>query len=169
MAEFKTVDELVDAANKVKTEGYKQTDAYSPYPVEGLTDALGHSLWLLPLVVLGGGLAGGLGGYMLQWFTSVYSYPLIVADRPFHSWPAFFPVTFECTILGASLSAVFGMFALNRLPMPYHPVFNVESFDKASRDRFFLCIRSIDPKYDAVETRKFLESLGPCEVQEVPE
>src|SRR5262249_34946681 len=106
----------------------------------------------------------------LQWYTSVYSYPLNIADRPLHSWPAFIPVTFECTILGAALSAVFGMLGLNGLPEPYHPLFNIDRFALASRDRFFLCIRIVDPKFHLVEPRKFLESLsGAHHVQEVPE
>lgn len=169
LAEFESATDLVTAANKAREAGYRRMDAYTPFPVEGLTTALGHRITRLPLVVLAGGLLGGIGGYLLQWYTSVYSYPLNIADRPFHSWPAFIPVTFECTILGAALFAVFGMLGLNGLPMPYHPLFNIDRFALASRDRFFLCIRVVDPLFDLVETRKFLESLGPREVQEVPE
>jgi hypothetical protein len=170
LAEFETAQQLIDAATRARDEGYQRMDAYTPFPVEGLTDALGHRSTRLPYVVLLGGILGGLGGYLLQWYTSVYSYPLNIADRPFHSWPAFIPVTFECTILGAALSAVFGMLGLNGLPEPYHPLFNIERFALASRDRFFLCIRIVDPKFNLAETRKFLESLpGAREVQEVPE
>lgn len=169
LAEFETPAALIEAARRAKAEGYKRMDAYTPYPMEALTDALGHRITRLPYVVLIGGLLGGLGGYLLQWYTSTYSYPLNVADRPLHSWPAFIPVTFECTILGASLSAVFGMLGLNGLPMPYHPLFNIDRFALASRDRFFLCIRVVDPKFDLAGTRAFLETLGPREVQEVPE
>ncbi len=170
LAEFETAQQLVDAAVAARDAGYKRLDAYTPFPVEGLTDALGHRHTKLPYVVLLGGILGGLGGYLLQWYTSVYSYPLNIADRPYHSWPAFIPVTFECTILGASLAAVFGMLGLNGLPMPYHPLFNIDRFALASRDRFFLCIRTVDPKFDLVETRKFMQALpGAREVQEVPE
>ncbi|MGL4553949.1 MAG: DUF3341 domain-containing protein [Gemmataceae bacterium] len=169
LAEFDSPKALIEAARKAKADGYKRMDAYTPYPMEELTDALGHRVTRLPLVVLIGGVLGGLAGYGLQWWSSVYAYPLIVADRPFHSWPAFIPVTFECIILGASLSAVFGMLGLNGLPMPYHPLFNIDRFALASRDRFFLCIRVVDPKFDRVQTRQFLEALGPREVQEVPE
>lgn len=169
LAEFDTAAHLIEAANKTREAGYRRMDAYTPYPIEALTDALGHRHTKLPWVVLIGGILGGLGGYLLQWWTSVYAYPLNVADRPLHSWPAFIFVTFECVILGAALSAVFGMLGLNGLPMPYHPLFNIDRFALASRDRFFLCIRVVDPKFDLVETRKFLEGLGPREVQEVPE
>jgi hypothetical protein len=170
LAEFDTAQHLVDAAVKAREAGYKRLDAYTPFPVEGLTDALGHRHTKLPLVILLGGLLGGLGGYLMQWYTSVYSYPLNIADRPVHSWPAFIPITFECTILGASLAAVFGMLGLNGLPMPYHPLFNIDRFALASRDRFFLCLRSVDPIYDPHKTREFLESLtGAHHVQEVPQ
>jgi hypothetical protein len=169
LAEFDSAQALVDAATKAREAGYKRLDAYTPFPVEGLTDALGHRITRLPFVVLAGGILGGLGGYLLQWWSSVYAYPLNVADRPLHSWPAFIFVTFECTILGASLFAVFGMLGLNGLPMPYHPLFNIDRFALASRDRFFLCIRVVDPKFDLAGTRAFLEGLGPREVQEVPE
>jgi hypothetical protein len=169
LAEFDTAEALVEASRKAKEAGYKRLDAYSPFPIHGLTDAIGHRITRLPWVVLAGGVLGGLGGYLLQWWSSVYAYPLIIADRPLHSWPAFIPVTFECTILGAALTAVFGMLGLNGLPMPYHPLFNIDRFALASRDRFFLCIRVVDPLFDLAETRKFLESLGPREVQEVPE
>ena len=167
VAEYDSAQALVAAADKARQAGFRRMDAYSPFPVEGLTDALGHPTTRLPLVVLMGGLLGGLAGYFLQYYTSVHSYPINVAGRPFHSWPAFIPVTFECTILGAALSAVFGMRALNGLPMPYHPLFNVERFALASRDRFFLAIRAIDPKFDLAETRRFLEGTGAREVTEV--
>ena len=169
VAEFDSAGGLMSAAEKARDHGFRRMDAYSPFPVEGLMEALGHRSAVLPWIVLLGGIVGGLGGYLLQYVTSVHSYPLNVGGRPLHSWPAFIPVTFECIILGASLSAVFGMLALNGLPMPYHPLFHVERFALASRDRFFLCIRAVDAKYDAVTTRQFLEGLGAREVTEVPQ
>jgi hypothetical protein len=169
VAEFETPAALVQAAGRAREAGYKRMDAYSPFPVEGLNDALGQKPTLLPLVVLLGGVMGGLGGYLLQYYTAVHTYPLNVGGRPLHSWVMFLPVTFECTILGASLTAVFGMLGMNGLPMPYHPLFNVERFALASRDRFFLAIRAVDPKFDLAQTRQFLEGLGAREVTEVPQ
>jgi hypothetical protein len=142
-------------------------DAYSPFPIEELHDALGGHHTKLPLVVLIGGILGGLGGYLLQYWANADVYPLIVAGKPPHSWPMFIPVTFECTILGASLAAVLGMLALNGLPMPYHPVFNVPRFALASRNRFFLCIEAQDPRFQLEQTRRFLQALGAREVSTV--
>ena len=169
VAEFDSATGLMRAAEKARDRGFRLMDAYSPFPVEGLMEALGHRSAVLPWIVLLGGVVGGLGGYLLQYITSVHAYPLNVGGRPLHSWPAFIPVTFECTILGASLSAVFGMLALNGLPRPYHPLFHIERFALASRDRFFLCIRAVDAKYDTAATRQFLEGLGAREVTEVPQ
>ena len=167
MAEFEDPTSLVTATERAHHEGYRHMDAYSPYPIEELHDALGARHTRLPLIVLIGGLVGCLGGYALQYWSSVIAYPLNVGGKPFHSWPAFIPVTFECTILVAALSAVFGMLALNGLPQPYHPVFNVPRFALASRNRFFLCIESKDPKFDLEATRRFLEGLDPREVSTV--
>lgn len=169
MAEFEDPQSLVEAARRTREAGYLCTDAYSPFPIEELHEALGHEHTKLPLLVLLGGILGGLGGYTLEYWVSAIAYPLNVGGKPYHSWPAFIPVTFECTVLGAALTAVFGMFALNGLPMPYHPVFNVPRFAHASRNKFFLCIESRDPKFDANETRRFLESLNPTEVSTVAE
>ncbi len=169
MAEFEDPKALVEAAERTREAGYHATDAYSPFPIEELHEALGHAHTKLPLLVLLGGIFGGLGGYALEYWVSVIAYPINVGGKPFHSWPAFIPVTFECTVLGAALTAVFGMFALNGLPMPYHPVFNVPHFAHASRNKFFLCIEARDPRFDLTETRRFLESLHPTEVSTVAE
>jgi len=167
MAEFDDPGSLVTATGRAHHEGYRCMDAYSPYPIEELHEALGSHHTRLPLIVLIGGLIGCLAGYTLQYWVSAMAYPINVGGKPFHSWPAFVPVTFECTILGAALSAVLGMLALNGLPQPYHPVFNVPRFALASRNRFFLCIESTDPKFDLETTRRFLETLNPREVTTV--
>jgi len=167
IAEFDDPTALVAATRRAYDEGFRCMDAYSPFPIEELHLATGRRNTRLPLVVLVGGVAGCLSGYGLQYWISAVSYPLNVGGKALVSWPAFIPVTFECTILGAALSAVLGMLALNRLPMPYHPVFNVPRFALASRNRFFLCIESNDPKFDVEQTRRFLETLEPREVTTV--
>jgi hypothetical protein len=164
MAEFDNPTALVHAAHSARDAGYRRMDGYTPYPIEELHEALELHDSRLPKLVLMGGIAGCLGGYGLQYWASAIAYPVIVAGRPYHSWPAFIPITFECTILAASLTAVLGMLALNGLPQPFHPVFNVPRFALASRNRFFLCIEARDPKFDVDETRRFLESLGAREV-----
>jgi len=167
MAEFDDPQSLVAATARAHREGYRCMDAYSPFPIEELHEALGAHHTRLPLIVLIGGLCGCIGGYALEYWSSVMAYPLNIGGKPFHSWPAFIPVTFECTILVAALSAVLGMLGLNGLPQPYHPVFNVPRFALASRNRFFLCIESVDPKFDVERTRQFLETLEPREVTTV--
>ena len=167
MAEFKSADAVLDAAHKAYAEGHRRMDAYSPLPIHGLAEALGYRKRILPWLVLGGGLFGMVGGFFLQYWVSAIELPMNVGGRPLNSWPAFIPVTFECTILVAALTAVLGMLALNGLPQPYHPVFNAPRFAKASSNRFFLCIESQDALFDPMQTRKFLESLDPDEVMEV--
>jgi ActD protein len=167
MAEFGDPSSLVAAANRAREEGYRRMDAYSPFPIAELHDALGEHHSRLPLVVLISGLFGCIGGYGLQYWVSAIAYPINVGGKPLDSWPAFIPVTFECTILAAALAAVLGMLALNGLPMPYHPVFNVPRFALASRDRFFLVIEARDAKFELEQTRRFLETLDPREVTTV--
>jgi Protein of unknown function (DUF3341) len=168
MAEFDSAQALVDAAKQTHQAGYQKIDAYSPFPVEGLAEEIGFHKNAVPLVVLIGGIVGGLSGYLMQWWISAVDYPINVGGKPPHSWPAFIVITFEMTILFAALSAVLGMLALNGLPMPYHPVFNVPRFALASKDRFFLIVFSSDPKYDPAGTRKFMEGLAPRSISEVP-
>ena len=167
MAEFENPQDLVNAARQARAEGYRKMDAYTPFPVEGLADALELGSTRVPLIVLIGGLIGALLGYFMQYYLMAVDYPVNVGGRPYHSWPSFIPVTFEMTVLVAGLSAVLGMLALNGLPMPYHPVFNVPRFALATRDRFFLCIEATDPLFDREDTRRFLERLLPRVVSEV--
>ena len=168
MAEFDTPVALVEAAKRTYLAGYRRIDTYTPFPIEGLAEEIGFHRDEVPLVVLIGGIVGGLTGYLMQYWMSAVAYPLNIGGKPYHSWPAFIVITFEMTILFAGISAVFGMLALNGLPMPYHPVFNVPRFTRASRDRFFLVVFSSDVKYDPAATRQFLESLDPRSVSEVP-
>jgi hypothetical protein len=167
MAEFDNPTALVEAARAAREKGYRKLDAYSPFPIEELTDALHLHHNKLPLIVLLGGIVGGLAGYLLQYYVTVVYFPINIAGRPLHSWPSYIVITFETTILLASISAVLGMLALCGLPMPYHPTFNVPRFALASRNRFFLCIESRDPLFDRARTIEFLETLKPREVSEV--
>jgi hypothetical protein len=167
LAEFASPQALVEAARASRAAGYRRVDAYTPFPLEELNEALDIHHSRLPLIVLGGGVAGALGGFGLQWWASVIAYPLNVGGRPLNSWPAFIPPTFEMTILFASLAAVLGMLALNGLPMPYHPVFNAPRFALASRDRYFLAIEAGDPRFDRQATARFLSEQGAVEVSEV--
>jgi hypothetical protein len=167
MAEFETHEQLLAAAAAARERGYRRMDGFTPFPVEGLPEALGRPRTRVPLIVLLGGIFGGLGGYFMEWYANVISYPLNIGGRPLNSWPAFIPITFELTILGAALSAFFGSMALNKLPQPYHPVFNAPHFERASIDRFFLCIEAVDPLFDLQATRVFLESTQALSVSEV--
>ena len=167
MGDLETPDKLLHAVEKTREAGYRRFEAYSPFPVEGLSEAMGLKRNLVPLITLLGGLTGGLGGFGFQYWVAAITYPMNIAGRPLTSWPAFIPVTFELTILGASLSAVFGMLALNRLPQPHHPVFNVHRFSHATTDRFFICIEARDPKFHLADTAKFLQDLQAHHVSEV--
>src|SRR6267143_1330422 len=167
MGEFETPEQLIHAVEKVREAGYRRLDAYAPFPVEGLSEALGLKRNMVPIICLLGGLAGGVGGFFFQYWASAITYPIDIGGRPLNSWPAFIPVTFELTVLGAALSAVFGMLALNKLPQPHHPLFNVERFKRASNDKFFLCIESHDPKFHLEETARFMQSINAQHVTEV--
>jgi hypothetical protein len=167
MAEFDNPTALVNAARTARERGYRKLDAYSPFPIEELSDVLGLHRNRLPLIVLIGGITGGALGYLMQYYVTVFHFPLNIAGRPLHSWPAYIIITFEMTILLAAISAVLGLLALCGLPMPYHPVFNAPRFAFASRNRFFLCIESTDPIFEVNATCAFLESLEPREVSEV--
>ena len=167
LAEFDDPTALVQAIRGARSAGYRKLDAFTPFPIEEVNESLDLHERRLPLLVLLGGILGGIAGYALAYWTSVIDYPLNVGGRPFHSWPAFIPITFEMTVLGAAISAVLSMLALNGLPMPYHPLFNVPRFALSSRDRFFLCIRATDPLFDRDDTRRFLERLVPRQVSEV--
>jgi Protein of unknown function (DUF3341) len=167
MAEFNNPTSLVNAAREARALGYRKMEAYSPFPIEELTEALHLPKSKLPLIVLIGGILGGLTGYLMQYYVTVIYFPINIGGRPLHSWPMYIVITFELTILFAALSAVFGLLAVCGLPMPYHPVFNVERFALASRSRFFLCIEARDPLFDRKATEDFLESLDARRVTEV--
>ena len=164
LAEFDTPEDLLAASRRTYGAGYRRIDAFSPLPIHGLAEAIGHGPTRLPFLVLAMGLLGAWMGYSLQYFVSVIDYPLNVGGRPFHSWPSFIPVTFELSVLFAAFGAAGGMLIANRLPMPYHPLFHVDQFARASQDGFFLAIEAEDSQFDLEATRRFLESLHPREV-----
>ena len=168
LAEFASDREIVAATRSAYDRGFRKMDAFAPFPVEGLAEALGRKRTTVPLIVFAGGATGCLGGYFLQWFAMAVGYPLNIGGRPLNSWPPFIPITFELTILSAAFAAIIGMLALNQLPLPYHPLFHVSRFERASSDKFFLCIESNDPKFDLEQTRRFLETLKPESIAEVP-
>lgn len=168
MAQFDNAEQLVAATRHTRDAGYRRIDAYAPYSVDGLAEALGASSSPLSWIVLIGGIIGAVSGFGLQYYVSVIAMPLNVGGKPLNSWPSFIPITFETLILGAALAAVFGMLLLNGFPMPYHPVFNVAKFARATQDGFFLCIETRDPKFEMQQTREFLQSLKPQEVYDVP-
>lgn len=168
LAGFDDHRRVLEAAQEAYRRGYRRMDAYTPFPVQGLAEALGSKGTPVALIVLLCGIVGGLSGYFMEWYAMTVSYPINVAGRPFNSWPAYIPITFELTVLAGAISAIIGMLALNRLPRPHHPVFDAPEFGRASTDRFFLCIEASDPKFDLAATRQFLESLKPETLREVP-
>jgi hypothetical protein len=167
MGEFESPEAILAAAKKAREAGYKIVRAYTPFPVENLAQTLGFRWTAVPLITLLGGLGGGLSGFALEYWCSAISYPVNIGGRPLNSWPAFIPVTFELTVLGAATFAVISMLALNKLPQPYHPVFNVDRFARASTDKFFLCIEARDPKFNLAECARFLQSVEAQHVTEV--
>ena len=167
MAEFDTPEQLLDAARRAHAAGYREMDAYTPMPVEGLSEAIGFHSTMVQRLVFALGVLGAIGGFMLCWWMTVIAYPHNVAGRPLNSWPAYVPITFETMVLVSCVGALIVMLALNGLPQPYHPVFNVARFEHASRDKFFLCIEATDPKLDPEATRTFMEQLEPQGVMEV--
>jgi hypothetical protein len=167
IAEFETPGDLVHAARKVYEQGYRRINGYSPYPIEELSEAIGFTHTRLPLIVFIGGVLGGLAGFGMQYYMEVIDYPLNVGGKPYNSWPAFIPITFECIVLAAAFSAVLGMLILNKLPQPYHPVFNVPNFAMATRDRFFLAVEANDPKFDHDRVTSLLRDLNALEVSDV--
>ena len=168
MAEFASADQLLAAARRTRESGHARIEAYSPFPIEGLDEAIGFPGSRVPLATLIGGIAGGAGGFFLQWYAAVIDYPINIGGRPTNSWPAFIPITFEMTVLFAALTAVVSMLLANGLPKLRHPVFNAKDFGLATRDRFFLCLRADTPKFDATQARRFLERLDPMKIVEVP-
>jgi hypothetical protein len=167
MGEFNSPSDLVAAARRTYEAGYRRINGYSPYPIEELSEAIGFTRTSLPLIVLIGGILGGLGGFFMQYWMEVIDYPLNVGGKPYNSWPAFIPITFECSVLVAAFAAVLGMLVLNKLPQPYHPVFNAPNFALATRDRFFLVIEANDPRFSHDETTQFLNTVGARNVSDV--
>jgi len=168
LADFETPEALVEATHRARQEGYTNLEAYSPFSIEELCTTEGRHRSEIPKIMFLGGCLGALGGFFVQYYAAAIDYPLNIGGRPLNSWPAFIPVTFELTVLAAALFGAIGMLALNGLPMPYHPLFNVPEFARASQDRFFLCIEATDPKFDTAATREFLAGLQPARVVEVP-
>jgi hypothetical protein len=167
LAEFDDPQALLHATKAARRKGYTCLEAYTPFAIDEVAKELGHDRGWIPLIVLLGGIIGGGGGFFMEWYAMAISYPVNIGGRPLWSWPAFIPITFELTVLGAALFGALGMLAINRLPQPYHPVFNVERFGLATQNRFFLCVEAADPLFDCDKTRSFLSGLEPREVFDV--
>jgi|SRR5690242_16773635 hypothetical protein len=167
LAEFDDPQSLLEATKAARREGYRCMEAYTPFSVDEVSRELGHRRGALPWIVLLGGFIGGGGGFFMEWYSMAIAYPFNIGGRPLWSWPAFIPITFELTVLGAALFGAFGMLALNRLPQPYHPVFNVPQFSLATQNRFFLCIQADDPHFDRDRTREFLNGMNSRELFDV--
>ena len=168
LAEFATADQLLAAAERARHAGWRFAEAYSPFPIDGMAEALGFRHNRVPLVTLLGGIAGGVGTYFLLWYSAVVDYPFNIGGRPLHSWPSFIPPTFEITVLGAAFAAVIGMLVMNGLPRLRHPLFDMPEFDLATRNRFFLYLPPDDPAYEETSAKALLEGLSPLLVKEVP-
>lgn len=168
LAEFQTADALLAAARCIREAGYRKLDAFSPFPLEGLPEAIGIEDSALPYWMLGGGLVGAVTGYGIQYFSAVIDYPILVGGKPFNSWPAFIPATFELAVLFAALTGFVALVLTNGLPRLHHPLFGVPRFDLATRDRFFLLIKANDPSFDRQRTRRQLDECRPAGVFEVP-
>lgn len=167
-AEFESPDDLMTAVRRTREAGYSRMDAYTPFPIHGLTDEMHFRDERVPIFMFLGGLIGGISGFFLQTYTNAWDYPFNVGGKPLIGYPAWVPITFECTILFSALTGVLSMIILNGLPKPYDPMFNIASFARASQDRFFLCIEACDPNFNVEEVTKFLEGLGPASVEAVP-
>lgn len=167
-AQFDDAEALLEAARKTRQQGYNRFDTYSPFPIHGMDEAMGLGNTYVPLIVLIGGVTGALAGFGMQYIAMVLHYPYISGGKPFLSWPQFIPITFEMGILFGAFSAVLGMLALNRLPLPYHPIFNAHQSERNTSDGFMLCVEAADPRFDLADTRAFLQSLNPVHVSEVP-
>lgn len=160
MAQFVSPESLLAAARSTREAGYDRLDAYSPFPVEGMVELLPKLKSHVAAISLVCAIVGGLLAYGLQWYSAVVDYPLNVGSRPFHSAPAFIPITFELTILFGALGAVLAAFIGNGLPTYFHPVFEVPDFIRASQDRFFLCLEAGAADFDCEAARLFLTTLG---------
>jgi hypothetical protein len=167
-AEFDSAEGVLEAAKRIHAAGYRRAEAYTPYTVHGLGDVFSDDRTGMPTIVMGGAMIGAIGGFFMLWFANVISYHWNIGGRPPNSWPAFIPITFELAVLGAGLSATFGMFIMNRLPQPHHPMFNLPSFEGATRNRFFICIQANDSHFELETTKAFLQGLGALAVSEVP-
>ena len=167
MAEFTDAHQIIEASRRAREAGYRDLEAYSPFPVEGLSEALDQRDMSVPWLMFIAGAVGAVGGFAFLVWTLGVDYPLNIGGRPLFAWPSYIPITFEITVLLAALTGIVSMFMLNGLPAFYHPVFDHPDFPRATSDRFFLCIEATDPRFNREETRRFLESLGPVDVDEV--